>query len=294
MKVYVNAGFGDCLGTETLNWIKAHGFAGIRQEIMRGEDAEPIVREIADSGLEAILLVCGGHMERISFEHTVELARHVALVVRDVVQMDSNRLAIEIGNEPDNAIDEYKKNPGRFSQLVRDSAAVIWQEVPTLKIISGGVMNTHTDGLSYLAAASNAGFPDGCQVGYHSYHTTTPPETAHEGFRSRQEEFGRLRAVVAGRPMWCTEVGWHTYPSVVRVGVLQRRKTVQFDDNQVADFTERELKLHREAGAVCAAVFQLNDGEPVTSYEQRHGVRRVDRTAKPVAIRIRDIPAGVD
>lgn len=291
MKIYINAGFGQCLGPDNLNWIRSHGFGGIRQEIFRGEDAELIIREIADSGLEAILLLCGGHMERISFEHTVGLARHVALVARDVAGIDATRLAIEIGNEPDLAIDQYKRNPGEFARLVRECATAIWQEVPALTVVSGGVSNTHRDGLDYLEAASRAGLPDGCHIGYHAYHTTSTPETAHPGFRSRQEEFGRLARTVAGRPMWCTEVGWHTYPSEIRVGVLKQRKTVRFDDNQVADFTERELRLQRAAGAVCSAVFQLNDAldDPPTSYEHRHGVRYADGSAKPVAQRIQQI-----
>lgn len=291
MRVYVNAGFGECLGAETLAWIRDHGFAGIRQEVFRGEDAEPIIREIADSGLEAILLLCGGHMERISFQHTVDLARHVAIVVRDVVGIDVGRIAVEIGNEPDLACEEYKRHPDEFAKLVREAAAAIWQETPAMTVIAGGVSNTHRDGLAYLEKASRAGFPPGCHIGYHSYHTTTPPEVPHPSFRSRQEEFDRLDDICAGRPKWCTEVGWHTYPSDVRVGVLRQRKTVHFGDAQVADFTDRELRLQRAAGAVCAAVFQLNDApvEPPSSYEHRHGVRRQDGSAKPVAVRIRSI-----
>jgi hypothetical protein len=293
LKIYLNAGFGDLLGAGTLNWIQSHGFCGIRQEIMRGEHAEPRIREIADSGLEAILLVCGGHMEKIAFHHTVELARHVTLVARDVVGIDIDRLAIEIGNEPDLATDQYKENPAQFAALVREAASAIWREVPTMKVISGGVSNTHKKGLDYLAAAANSGFPQGCHIGYHAYHTTVTPETPHEGFRTRNDEFSRLRTIVAGRPMWCTEVGWHTYPSQIREGLLQRQRTVHFDDDQVADFTERELRLHQAAGAVCAAIFQLNDAEPASSHEHRYGVRRLDNTPKPVALRIQQIAPGL-
>lgn len=178
MKIYVNTGFGECLGADTA-WIRDHGFSGIRQEIFRGEDAEPIIREIADAGREAILLLCGGHMERIAFGHTVELARHVTLVIRDL-SIEPGRVAIEIGNEPDLACDQYKHHPESFTRLVRKSAAAIWRETPSMTVI---------------------------------------------------------------------------------------------------------------AGAVCAAVFQLNDAavDPPTSYEHRHGVRRQDGTAKPVATRIRAI-----
>lgn len=289
MKIYINAGFGECLGAETLVWIRDHSFAGIRQEILRGQDAESIIREIADSGLEAILLLCGDKMQRISFEHTVELTRHVAIVARDVVAIDTRRIAIEIGNEPNLACDQYKNHPTEFARLVRESATAIWQEAPSIAVICGGVSNTHRDGLDYLEAASRAGLPDGCHIGYHSYHTTTPPETPHPGFSSRQEEFDRLNRIAAGRPKWCTEVGWHTYPSEVRAGI--KRKRVQFNDAQVADFTERELRLQRAAGAVCSAIFQLNDSavDPPTSYEHRHGVRHIDGSAKPVALRIQEI-----
>jgi hypothetical protein len=287
MKVYVNAGFGECLDSATLAWIRDHGFRGIRQEIFRGQDAEPIIRELFESDLEAILLLGGGKMERISFDHTVELARHVALVARDVIGIEPARLAVEIGNEPDLAIDQYKRDPGEFARLVTACAAAIWQVVPSMSVLCGGVSNTHKDGLQYLERASRAGFPDGCQIGYHSYHTTVTPLTPHSGFRSRQEEFDQLNAICAGRPKWCTEVGWHTFPSDVRSGISRRR--VQFNDEQVADFTEQELRLHRAAGSICAALFQLNDGEPALSHEHRYGMRRVDGTPKPVAARIHRI-----
>jgi hypothetical protein len=297
MRIYVNAGFGDCLGAQTLRWIRNHGFAGIRQEVFRGQDTEPIIREIAESDLDAILLLCGAQMERISFNDTVDLARHVAIVARDVVGIDIARLAIEIGNEPDLACNEYKYHPEEFARLVRESATSIWAEVPTMSVISGGVSNTHRDGLDYLDSASRAGFPDRCQVGYHSYHTKTAPEIPHDHFRSRREEFDRLRRIVGNRQMWCTEVGWHTYPSRIAARLWPPRapKTVQFTDDQVAEFTARELVLHRDAGAVCAAVFQLNDADidPPTSYEHRHGIRFVNGDPKPVALRIREIAAAL-
>lgn len=295
MKVYLNAGFGDQLGDSTLGWIRDHGFSGIRQEVKQGDHARALLEEIDQSQLDALILVGGGFMDWISFEHTIGLARHVAIVANELGLVGSQRFAIEIGNEPDNSKADYKHAPALFARLVRECAASVWEAVPGATVISGGVMNTHEKALEYLEDASRAGFPDGCHIGYHSYHTTTSPEKAHPGFRTRAHEFYRLREIVAGRPMWCTEVGWHTYPSQVPAKLLPKRfwQTVHFNDDQVADFTEQELRLHRDAGAVCCAVFQLNDHDPASSYEHRHGVRRLDGTAKPVAHRIRAIASSL-
>jgi hypothetical protein len=62
MRLYVNAGFGERLGVETLRTIGQRGYAGIRQDIPRGEVAEALVQEIAEAGLHPLLLVCGGKM----------------------------------------------------------------------------------------------------------------------------------------------------------------------------------------------------------------------------------------
>lgn len=291
MKVYLNAGFGDSLGASTLAWIGEHGFTGVRQEVKHGDHARQRLEEIAKSNLDALILVCGGFMDWISFQDTIDLARHVAIVANELGLVDSNRFAIEVGNEPDNSHADYQKDPALFARLVRESAAAVWGAVPGATVLSGGVMNTHPKALDYLRDASRSGFPEGCHIGYHSYHTTTAPETAHPGFRTRGDEFRRLKEIVADRPMWCTEVGWHTYSSQIPSKWLPKQfwSTVQFNDAQVADYTERELRLHHEAGAACAAVFQINDHEPASSYEHRHGVRRLDGSAKPVAERIRQL-----
>jgi hypothetical protein len=249
------------------------------------------LQEIAESQLDALILVGGGRMNGIGFDQAVELARHIALVADQVGLVSAGRFAIEIGNEPDNSLAAYQQDPALFARLVRRSAEDIWAVVPQAIVISGGVMNTTMKGLDYLRRASQAGFPDGCRIGYHCYHTTSTPDTPHDGFSSRQGEFDRLADIVSGRPMWCTEVGWHTFPSRIpgRFFPFRPPRTVQFNDDQVADFTERELRLHHIAGAVCAAVFQLNDQDPPSSFEHRHGIRRTDGTAKPVATRLRDI-----
>ena len=71
MKTYLNAGFGDELGDATLTWIRDHGFSGVQQEVKHGDHARQRLEEIERSGLEALILVCGGFMDQMSFEHTL-------------------------------------------------------------------------------------------------------------------------------------------------------------------------------------------------------------------------------
>ena len=56
-------------------------------------------------------------MDWISFEHTVELATHVAILADQVGMVDRHRFAIEIGNEPDNSKANYKSDSSLFARL---------------------------------------------------------------------------------------------------------------------------------------------------------------------------------
>jgi len=291
MRLLLNAGFGDPLGVDVLRDIHGQGFAGIRQEVKRTDTVRPLCGEIAEAGAQAILLVCGGQMgpegsgRATPPAEIAALAREVATVGVELDLFNGRYpCAIEVGNEPDNAY-EYESRPELFAEAVRLSRDAIRDLHPYVTIITGGVMSTGSDALEYLARASAAGLPDDCAIGYHTYRTTSEPEKPAKGFRSRGAEFKRLKEIAAGRPIWCTEAGWHTAPSYVRSGFFGKRK-VQFTDEQVAEFAEREIRINAQQGAVALAWFQLNDGRDPAVYEHCFGVRRRDGTWKPVANRI--------
>lgn len=293
MRLYLNAGFGDPLGADTLRQIETLGFSGIRQDIPTGERTEELCRDLASSRLSPILLVAGGKMGVVSPgmrpQDIVELARHVAIHADRVGLFEREPpAAIELGNEPDIEKSRYRNRPDLFSEVVREGAAAIRTVSRRAVIVSGGIANTDERGLEYLRRAMAYGFPDDCVIGYHSYRTTTTPDRPHRGFRTRDAEFAALKDLAGSRPIWCTEVGWHTAPSTVAVisWLPFWRRRVQYTDAQVADFFEQEVEIHRRNGSDVFAWFQYNDGTNPHEYEHAFGIRRLNGEIKPVGQRV--------
>lgn len=293
MRLYLNAGFGDPLGAATLQQLQDLGFSGVRQDIPTGERTEALCRDLAAGQLTPILLVAGGRMGVVSPgmrpQDIVDLARHVAIHAERAGLFDREiPAAIELGNEPDIEKSRYRNRPDLFSEVVREAAAAIRRVSTRAVIVSGGIANTDERGLEYLRRAMVHGFPDDCAIGYHSYRTTATPDKAHRGFSSRDAEFAALKALAGHRPIWCTEVGWHTAPSTVAVvsWLPFWRRKVQYSDAQVADFFEQEVEIHRRHGAAVFSWFQYNDGTNPQEYEHAFGIRRLSGEIKPVGQRV--------
>jgi hypothetical protein len=291
VRLFLNAGFGEPLGVEFLRALPARGFAGIRQDVPDPESARGLCREIAASGIQAVLLIAGGRMDSggraASPAEIAALARDVAALGRELgLFAGAFPSAIEIGNEPDGAV-RYADDPGLFAEAVRLSRDAVREIAPGAPVIVGGISTTSRDGLGYLARAAAAGLPEDTAVGYHTYRTTQEPEAPLRGFPSRSAEFERLKQIAGRRPVWCTEAGWHTAVSYVPDGLwgLLKRK-VQYTDDQVADFAEREVRINAQQGALGLVWFQLNDGPDAAGGEQRFGIRRSDGSWKPVADRL--------
>lgn len=291
MRIYVNAGFGELLGVDFLRELPRRGFVGIRQDMTDADQARVLCEEIVAAGIEAILLVAGGRMgsngRGTSPSEIAALAQRVATIGVELGLFASEHpSAIEIGNEPDGAF-TYADRPELFAEAVRMSRDAVREVAPNVPVIVGGIKATSPEGLGYLARAAAAGLPEDCIVGYHTYRTTQEPEKPMRGFASREAEFQRLREIAGIRPIWCTETGWHTAPSIVPDGLwglLKRR--VQYSDTQVADFAEREIRINAANGALGFVWFQLNDGSDPKAYEHRFGLRHADGSWKPVAERI--------
>ncbi len=297
MRLFINAGFGEPIGAPTLDWIRHVGFEGVRQDIPSRDLAEPLCAEFAPSPLTPIFLVGGGKMgieePGTHPDELADIAYHVAVQAQRHGLFDrASPAAIELGNEPDVEKARYRVRHEQFAQLVRGGVARIREVSSRAIVISGGIANTDRRGLTYLELAMRDGFPDDCVIGYHSYRTTTTPETAHKTFDSRDEEFAQLRSLAGNRSIWCTECGWHTAPSTVRTGLFGLgRRQVRFTDEQVADFFEREANLHAANGAEVFAWFQLNDGHDPRHHEQAFGVRRRSGELKPVGMRVARVAA---
>jgi hypothetical protein len=192
--------------------------------------------------------------------------------------------AIEVGNEPDLTI----RDAAAFAQAVRSSRDAIREVSHDAQIITGGISRTSRDRQDFLARAAKTGFPEDCIIGYHSYRAV--PEMGDFGFSTRDAEFERLTEIAGGRPIWCTEMGWHTGRFGEARGLTLfgyfiplRKEYFQYDDAQVADLARREAGIHARHGARGFVWYQLNDGPDPTSAMDLHGIRAVDGTWKPVA-----------
>lgn len=290
MKLYIVAGFDDMIGAKDLALIESLGFAGVRRDV-RPANANKFCSEFVDTRLSPLFLVAGGKMTEqgspLGPPEIAERAAQVARVVSDLGLFDTHSAAIEIGNEPDISNEFYKESPDRFAEAVAESSRRVREVSPGATVVAGGVSNTHKRGLDYIRRAIDAGLPSDVCLGYHSYHTTVAAKVAHPGFSSRDEELRELRVLASGRPLWCTECGWHTAPSFVRAGFLGLfRKRVQFSDTEVAEFTDQEMSLHDTHGAEVFTLFQMNDGPDPNAYEHRFGIRHSSGDLKPIAGRI--------
>lgn len=295
MRLFLNAGFGGALGVEFLAQLRSvWNFAGIRQDVSAGT-APVLCREIAEAGIQAVLLVAGGRMgsegKPVPPEQIADEARQVASAAAEVGLLDGeDPSAIEVGNEPDNAFG-YAEDPALFAEAMRLSRDAIRRVAPGAPVITGGITSLSREALLYLERANTAGLPGDAIIGYHSYRTTRTPEEPADNMSSRAAEFDWLRGIAADRPIWNTEVGWHTAVSYVRqgpYGTFWRR--VRYGDEQVADFAEREVLLNADAGALGCVWYQHRDG-PTGAAADRFGIRRADGAWKPVAYRLRSLAA---
>jgi hypothetical protein len=256
MKVYLNAGFGEPLSAADLAQIRSLGFAGIRTDIYDNGLGPEIAAGLKATDLEAIFLV-----KIAQVPLAVSLIRAVDLQARVV---------IEIENEPDFTT----VTPSVLSAAIRDAV----RDYPDIRFVSGGVSHRGQD---YLRQVIEVGIPENVAVGFHTYRNT-PPDDPLPGYASRAAEFAQLHTLAGARSLWCTECGWHTG----RFGGFRIFDfwigAQRFSDAQVAEFTRRELELHKAAGVDVFVLYQYNDG-PSGEAADRFGIRRTDGSLKPVA-----------
>lgn len=267
MRILLNAGFGEPLGAEAIGLISALGYDGVRQDVPTPWAAPGLVREFAPGPLHLLPIFVVGGLARQPGAEIVETARATAQAVR-VWQIQG--AAIEIGNEMDAAGWDARE----FGALVAAAREAVMGEHADVRVVSGGVTNLSKTALDWLGRAA-PDIPADVVIGYHSYRDD--PARPKEGFRSRVEEFDRLREIAMGREVWCTECGYHTARRKACIGTRRG-----LSDEQVAEYVRSEISLHRTAGAGAFVLYQLNDG-PSNEAIDRYGIRRRDGTLKPVS-----------
>lgn len=280
MKVGLNAGFGDSLTLEFAG-LQEHGFRVIRQDVFAHHDLSEVpalVQEFTGEPSSGLFLVGGGHISypdgsRIEPETLVTITETVIQAAQAAELTD---YALEIGNEPDIAVEGYSEDPRAFAEAVRMCLEKAREMGFTGPVISGGIANLNNRGFRYLSRclqARPAWPPPDLVVGFHRYpEAGRGPLAPHDRFKSRQDEWRTLQGLVGARPVACTEFGYHTADNLT--------------DGDVTTAVLWDLNFYTVRHALMACIYQLNDG-PGDSYLDKYGMRYLDGVWKPVAEAVR-------
>lgn len=303
MNLYLNVGCvpkeSPRIGRELLNQIEELGFHGIRVDIPDHHDAcWRLLEELAEHpALHPIFLVAGGQMTR---EHPdvggppwspESLVQHVW----DSCQKASTLgffergapPAIEIGNEPDLAHDVWKGQPALLAETFSKCFEKARSFSARCPVLTPSVSNLNSRGFDYLRVMLEAGLPDGCAVAVHRYPNGDHPSVPHGGFASREEEIGLLMDLTGDRDVWVTEAGRSEGP-IRRRRFLRPPKVYWLSESDVSDYMEEEVRLWAHRSRVKALVwYQINSGPDHDNELHNYGIRRMDGTLKPVAMKVR-------
>lgn len=301
MRVGLNAGFGESLASE-MHGIAAHGFTLVRQDVYAkwchqyrpdhngeclncdewadahdGSVMQSLVAEFVGAPLTPLFLIGGGKIQIADGSRRIEpheLAAMTRTLVETAQEVGLTEYAIEIGNEPDIAHEGYSERPQDFAEAIRQCHEAARGAGFTGAIISGGISNLNDRGLGYLDRFWNkADAPNDLVIGFHRYpEEGRGPLAAHDRFTSREDEWNALRDIVDDMPLACTEFGYHTACA----------RPLTLTDSDVAACVCWDLSFYQARGVSLACVYQLNDG-PTENYIDKYGIRRTDRTWKPVA-----------
>src|SRR5262245_21646810 len=144
MDLALNAGFGDPIQHE-LTLIGSLGFTLVRQDLFAHGDGAPIealVAEFAGQALRPLFLLAGGKMQHDDGAGRIEPHELAARATRLVAAASACGLmsyAVEVGNEPDIANDDYASRPQDFAEAVRQSHEALRVAGFNGPVIRGGV-----------------------------------------------------------------------------------------------------------------------------------------------------------
>ncbi len=306
MRLYVNVWGDSPMGADLAQVIGRIGFEGVRRDVLSAEGADGLCGDLAGTSLHPILLVGSGDLGKMQRNGAAMTPREIADLAGAAARAAKRAglfdreppAAIELGNEPNIASAMYANDARRFGELLRIGTQEVMSVSDRATVISGGIWKTSQSALDYLAKALDVEVPEACHVGYHPYREESEPEVPSPGFGSRDAEFQKLKAIAAGRPIWCTECGWHTglQPRYLQIWKWKLKVgTFQYRDVDVAAFTQREVRLNWQHGARGYVFYQLFDG-PTPNSSDRFGILRYPtetRELKPVADVIRPLVAEV-
>lgn len=270
MKILLCSGFDWGLAPD-LPQITSCDYVGIRRDV-KIETIDEWANEVAPIPrfyLDAILQTKGT-------VPATQLRDEARLIAEGLVRTSlDRRSAIEICNEPNlttqwggKTRDEVAHNAARFREAVNACYDAIRGVSPHIDVVSGGVADVISSGVTNAHAYLKAMVPGlnrGVIVGYHTYRWEMGPDTPAEAFRTRGAEQTALMAILAGYRRANTETGNRSGPWVLNGRVWpwppRMRRTGTVTVEQAADRFRRECELARAAQCEFVALYQQNDAE---------------------------------
>jgi hypothetical protein len=245
MKIFLNV-YDYPADAQTLAAVKRLGYDGVRRDVPDPNYIPSILEEGSAAKLETLLLL----------NATPSVCRYWAPMLGSFPPGQM----VEVGNEWD-------------TKHTAADAKDAWLECLKYlgqRMITGGISSLGNAPLKWLEKAWDPSFPN---LGFHPYRTTEPPDSGV------MERIQQLRRIAPAAKLWNTECGWHTCKSKKSCF-----RSVQFSEEQVAQFLKEDIGYHEKAFCESYTVYQLNDGPgDCVSYENHFGIRRVDGTWKPSA-----------
>jgi hypothetical protein len=266
---FLQAGFGEFLGSDLLGSLRTLGWQGIRLEQGNTmDDTALLTMEVREAGLEALVIVFR--------------PEHVPVV------LDQGGM-VEVENEP--LIAYPNRRFPREAMKVEDYITFARDcltsagDVMIGQLWLGAVHTLNPECLRYLDDIATVVEGD-YGISYHRYTNGQDMMNPQPGMDSRESEMEELTSIARGRPLARTECGRHTAPDSRSYGVFNLRKeTWQLTDDEVARDNAEEIALDVGWGVQFTTIYQLNDGPDPAVALDRYGIRRSDGTWKPSASR---------
>jgi hypothetical protein len=222
-------------------------------------------------GMRHIFLVFGGVMtkgrgkdEDAESWTRSDMCHHVRLVAKQLKGSGLGRSgdAMELGNEPDLAVDQNAKD---LTQTFNEMFDIVREELPEVSILSPSISNLNKRGFRYLEKMLLSGLRDDCGLAFHRYPNGPSPHVSHDGFDDRNIEFQKLKNMSGGRELWCTETGFS-----------QRWDRKDWTEENQREYIDTDMRFNRDRGLKHYTLYQVNDGPDEREIEDRWGIRHFD------------------
>lgn len=237
--------------------ITSFGFHGVRADVHPGDEQHHHDRRwrqltaYRDTTAFFIALIGTGYID-LTHDQLVQKSEDYALKVR-ASNFPHNRIAIEIGNEPDLAVLRWKHYPVDMAKCFAECYDRIKQHLPNVPVLCPSISNLDRDSIAYLSVMERY-LPTDCAIAFHRYPNGPQVGIPHDGFSSRLEEVDRLQRIAGDRELWHTEGGW-----------AEEDNHYTLTQEQVAELTVADYLFWRDQGVACWTSYQLNSARVLTT-----------------------------